>query len=348
MADNPALLAAARSGTPVVPLFIEGWDDDSSWRPGAASRWWQARSPQRLATHLRELGLPLVVRPGPAERVLAEAAGDCATSTVYANRLPTPTGEESERRAAAVLGAQGRRLELTDERYLFDWRRLDAGRKRPYLIFTPFWKACLRLGDPPRPAGTPEHLRAPRTAPHGLAVDALVEARAWARFAEARQGFRKQVWASPRSSGAPRPLRPPACHPVLRPPRSAATPPSLPGQCGPKVRSTRDDEGGHRGDDVPGRGARSIEPRRRVMRPAPGRLAIASPSARQPAFPKTGARFPYPPGVMLDEDERGEGQRRATKNPKRQRAAQRGVRCPMQADDSHEKPRPSVIPAYDA
>ncbi len=42
LADNPALAAAARSGRPIIALFVLDLDDEmpGDWRMGAASRWW--------------------------------------------------------------------------------------------------------------------------------------------------------------------------------------------------------------------------------------------------------------------------------------------------------------------
>ena len=40
LSDNPALHAAAATGTPVVPVYILDDEAPGDWRLGGASRWW--------------------------------------------------------------------------------------------------------------------------------------------------------------------------------------------------------------------------------------------------------------------------------------------------------------------
>ena len=66
LADNPALIAAARTGS-VVALHVDE-NIDGVRKAGAASRWWLHQSLTALAADLREHGVPLVVASGdPAE-----------------------------------------------------------------------------------------------------------------------------------------------------------------------------------------------------------------------------------------------------------------------------------------
>ena len=39
LADNPALAFAARSGLPLVCLYVLDDETSGAWRPGGASRW---------------------------------------------------------------------------------------------------------------------------------------------------------------------------------------------------------------------------------------------------------------------------------------------------------------------
>ena len=73
LADNPALIAGLGSGRAVVPLYVLDEETEGVRPPGAASRWWLHHSLQALDASLRALGSRLIVRRGPAERVLADA-----------------------------------------------------------------------------------------------------------------------------------------------------------------------------------------------------------------------------------------------------------------------------------
>jgi deoxyribodipyrimidine photo-lyase len=39
LADNSALQAAIKRGSPVIPVLIHAPDEEAPWQPGAASRW---------------------------------------------------------------------------------------------------------------------------------------------------------------------------------------------------------------------------------------------------------------------------------------------------------------------
>ena len=74
LADNPALIAGLGSGRPVVPVYVLDEETDGIRAPGAAARWWLHHSLQSLDASLHGLGSRLVLRRGPAERVLQELA----------------------------------------------------------------------------------------------------------------------------------------------------------------------------------------------------------------------------------------------------------------------------------
>ena len=67
--DNPALIAAARRGANVIPLYIRDPDGEGEWPPGAASRWWLHQSLLSLDRELRGHGSRLIIRQGPSVQV---------------------------------------------------------------------------------------------------------------------------------------------------------------------------------------------------------------------------------------------------------------------------------------
>ncbi|HEX6955165.1 MAG TPA: deoxyribodipyrimidine photo-lyase, partial [Agromyces sp.] len=68
--DHPALHAAVERGEPVVAVYV--LDEESPGiRPlGGAAKWWLHHSLESLAGDLRDLGVKLVLRRGPAGRVI--------------------------------------------------------------------------------------------------------------------------------------------------------------------------------------------------------------------------------------------------------------------------------------
>ena len=97
LADNPALLAAVRSGHPVVPVYVLDEQTPGVRPPGAASRWWLHHSLGALDAALRGLGSRLVLRRGPAEETLRALAAECGAAAVHWNRAYDPAAASAMR-----------------------------------------------------------------------------------------------------------------------------------------------------------------------------------------------------------------------------------------------------------
>ncbi|KJS40591.1 MAG: deoxyribodipyrimidine photolyase, partial [Rhodospirillaceae bacterium BRH_c57] len=78
--DHPALRAAADSERPVAAVYV--LDDALDGRPlGGAARWWLHHSLVRLRDNLGSLGVPLVLRRGPAADVIPALAAEAGAAT---------------------------------------------------------------------------------------------------------------------------------------------------------------------------------------------------------------------------------------------------------------------------
>ena len=78
IADNPALVAAAERGTPILPLFILDHRD----LPGEASAWWLHESLLCLSDALRKRGVSLILRKGRPEELVPALAAGCLLEQV--------------------------------------------------------------------------------------------------------------------------------------------------------------------------------------------------------------------------------------------------------------------------
>lgn len=155
VADNPALSAAIARGGPVVALFV--FDEESPGiRPlGAAARWWLHHSLTALADSLRELRVPLVLRHGGSERIVADLAGETGAGAVFWNRRYGRPERELDARIKKSLRSSGREATSFAASLLFEPWTIATGSGTPYRVFTPFWKACLRAPVPRRPMPVP-------------------------------------------------------------------------------------------------------------------------------------------------------------------------------------------------
>ncbi|MEY9953909.1 deoxyribodipyrimidine photo-lyase [Leifsonia sp. EB34] len=172
LADNPALDAAARTGRPVVCVYV--WDDRSAGlrAPGGAARWWLHHSLTSLDAGLRERGSRLVVLRGPAEPTIAGLLADLDAAAVFWNRryggaerrIDTAV-KTAAREAGIEAGSFGANL-------LFEPWTIRTGSDTPFSVFTPFWRACQSAPAPRKPLAAPERLT-PGPDVDGLAIDEL-------------------------------------------------------------------------------------------------------------------------------------------------------------------------------
>ena len=159
LADNPALLAAAATRRPIVPVYI--FEEAGRWPPGAASRWWLHESLATLARALAGLGdggPRLVLRRGRALDVLSDLSAETGARTVYVNRRYEPDAAARDEAIRRVLGGSGVAVQSFSASLLFEPGTIATAAGTPFRIFDPFWRACTSLPPPAPPEPGPERL----------------------------------------------------------------------------------------------------------------------------------------------------------------------------------------------
>ena len=173
LADNPALHAAMQSGKAVIPLFIYAPEEETPWQPGAASRWWLHESLAALDARLRELGSRLIIRFGPALGTLREIAKETHADEVFWNRRYEPAVITRDRQVKEALRCDGLSAESFNGALLHEPWTIQNQSKKPFQVFTPFWKHCLAKPDPAEPLPAPKILPAPQKWPKSLPLGEL-------------------------------------------------------------------------------------------------------------------------------------------------------------------------------
>jgi deoxyribodipyrimidine photo-lyase len=158
--DNPALDAAARSGAPVVALYVLDDESAGDWRMGAASRWWLHHSLDAFAADLAKLGVPLTLRRGRAEFALEGLIAETGARAVYWNRLYEPWAMRRDGEIKARLRESGLVVESFNGSLLFEPAHLRNKQGDNFKVFSPFWRACLAAGGPSAPLSAPRKLAA--------------------------------------------------------------------------------------------------------------------------------------------------------------------------------------------
>ncbi|UTX51977.1 cryptochrome/photolyase family protein [Leucobacter aridicollis] len=159
LTDNAALRAGSADSGGIVALYV--LDEESpEMRPlGGAARWWLHESLSRLRESLAVHGVPLVLRRGPAERVVQEVVEQAQADRVYWNRR---YGDERalDARLKTALRERGVAAQSFQGGILFEPWTVLTGSGGPYRVYTPFWRACLAAPSPAPPEPAPERLRA--------------------------------------------------------------------------------------------------------------------------------------------------------------------------------------------
>ena len=171
LADNPALRAALDRGEPVVAVYLLH-DESPGIRPlGAAARWWLHHSLTSLAERLRERGGTLVLRRGPADRVIRQTVADASAGAVFWNRRYGGPEREIDAALKAGLRAEGIEVASFAASVLFEPWTVKTGSGTHFSVFTPFWRACQSMPPPRAPLPEPRAVPGPRRSPESERLD---------------------------------------------------------------------------------------------------------------------------------------------------------------------------------
>ena len=171
LADHPALHAAARSGRPVIPLYV--LDETPGVRaPGAAARWWLDRSLRALAGDLQARGSQLILSRGVAAEIVADLAEETGAASVVWSRLYDGGAIVRDTALKAALKDSGMEAESFNAALLSEPWALKTKTGGTYKVFTPYLKALrASIGDMSL-HDAPKRLRAPRSWPSSDDLDA--------------------------------------------------------------------------------------------------------------------------------------------------------------------------------
>jgi len=137
--DHPALRAAVDDGAAVALYVLD--EESPGIRPhGGAAKWWLHHSLAALREELGALGIPLLLRRGPAEDVVRETATAIGAGALFWNRRYG----EAERTVDAGIKAWGREAGLHVESFqaslLHEPWEVTTKTGGQYKVFTPFWR----------------------------------------------------------------------------------------------------------------------------------------------------------------------------------------------------------------
>jgi deoxyribodipyrimidine photo-lyase len=166
LSDNPALAAAAEIGE-ILAVYIWAPEEENDFRYGGAARWWLHES---LTALQGALNGGLILRQGATLDCLRALIGETGATHVYWNRRYEPYTIARDKTLKIALRADGVEVRSFNSALLYEPWAVQNKSARPFQVFTPFYKHCLRLGSPSPPLPTPRIVTAPAKS---LRVDEL-------------------------------------------------------------------------------------------------------------------------------------------------------------------------------
>ena len=155
IADHPALHEAAKTGAPVLPLYIV--DTDAEKPLGAASEWWLHHSLTRLQGDLKDIGLVLRIVTGNPEISVPAIAQHIGAQAVCWNRRYDGYGVAKDTAIKTLLADNDIEAHSFKGNLLREPWEMKTGSGGWYKVFTPYWKACLADTPPADPLPAPKN-----------------------------------------------------------------------------------------------------------------------------------------------------------------------------------------------
>ncbi len=161
LSDNPALTAAIASGEPVIPVFCLDEAGDGNWPLGGAQRWWLHESLGALIAALEAIGSRLVLRHGASQRVIESLLEETGAGSVYWNRRYEAATIARDKLIKTALETRGVQATSYNGALLNEPWEIRNQSGKPFLVFTPYWRHCLKRPDPRAPLAAPTKLGSP-------------------------------------------------------------------------------------------------------------------------------------------------------------------------------------------
>lgn len=158
LADNPALTEAARTGRPVVALFVLDEESEGLRQLGGAARWWLAQSLRALGADLAARGVPLVLRRGCAAQVVPALAAELKAPILTFNARPGAAEHAVDTAVAETLRGAGTEVRVFNAHLLHPPGTVKTQADTLPRTFSAFQRAALKERQLRAPLPVPDPL----------------------------------------------------------------------------------------------------------------------------------------------------------------------------------------------
>lgn len=150
---NPAVAKAIEENKQIVPIFIH-----SDHSLGEASLWWLFESLQSLKRQYQDRGSDLHFYQGSPSKIFEHILKQIPSPKIYWNLDFTPFGCATQESIKALLTNHGIDFDISNGNHLINPSTHISSPKKPYSIFTPFYKAALKEIHIPSKLNLPHNL----------------------------------------------------------------------------------------------------------------------------------------------------------------------------------------------
>lgn len=157
--DNPALYHATQTGKPIITVYIHENDDVSNKYYGSAQKLRMRQALLDFQKNLHELyQSPLIFKSGNRLQILQELIQTTSADTVYWNRRYLPHHIAFDTKVKTTLKAQNINVKSFKSNLLFEPHEIKNLAGDYYKVYSPFKKACLKLGIDTQTLPKPEKI----------------------------------------------------------------------------------------------------------------------------------------------------------------------------------------------
>jgi len=140
--DNPAIIQAAIDGD-VALLYIFDESSQQGLKPlGGASKWWLYQSLKAFSNHI-----PVLIKRGDPAKILPAIAQELKVDQIFWNRCYAPFEIQRDANLKSHLKSTYGVKSFNSHLLVEPWQ-ITNQQEKPFKVFTPFWKACLKHLDP--------------------------------------------------------------------------------------------------------------------------------------------------------------------------------------------------------
>ena len=140
--DNPALLAASKTGKPLIICYIWSEHDQEPFPLGGASRAWLHDSLLEFSASLKN---KLILRKGKYLEVLLQLIKETGAKAIFWNRCYEPHLAAKDKEIHDFLTEAGISVETFIGNVLFEPWEIATKEGKPYQVFTPFYNSIMKM-----------------------------------------------------------------------------------------------------------------------------------------------------------------------------------------------------------